>query len=97
MVRSGARRTVAAAFSARDTRPDGQTSENDAVTHISRRLCAMAPATLLVVASLAAPTHAQAPSALPPPESFHLFLLIGQSNMAGRGAVEGEDRLRAAA
>jgi hypothetical protein len=29
---------------------------------------------------------------LPPKSRFHLFLLIGQSNMAGRGAVEEEDR-----
>lgn len=32
----------------------------------------------------------QAP--LPPKEKFHLFLLAGQSNMAGRGAVEAEDK-----
>ncbi len=29
---------------------------------------------------------------LPPKERFHLFLLVGQSNMAGRGAVEEQDR-----
>jgi hypothetical protein len=29
---------------------------------------------------------------LPPKESFHLFLLAGQSNMAGRGIVAEEDR-----
>lgn len=29
---------------------------------------------------------------LPPKEPLHLFLLIGQSNMAGRGAVAAEDR-----
>jgi hypothetical protein len=34
---------------------------------------------------------AQQPS-LPPKEKFHLFLLAGQSNMAGRGAVENEDK-----
>ncbi|MCA9084082.1 MAG: sialate O-acetylesterase [Planctomycetaceae bacterium] len=27
------------------------------------------------------------------PESFHLYLLIGQSNMAGRGVVEDQDRV----
>lgn len=32
------------------------------------------------------------PSELPPKEQFHLFLLVGQSNMAGRGAVEETDR-----
>ncbi len=30
---------------------------------------------------------------LPLPESFHLYLLMGQSNMAGRGKVEAEDRI----
>ncbi len=29
---------------------------------------------------------------LPPKEDFHLFLLVGQSNMAGRGEVTDEDR-----
>lgn len=29
---------------------------------------------------------------LPPKEQFHLFLLVGQSNMAGRGKVEPQDR-----
>jgi hypothetical protein len=29
---------------------------------------------------------------LPPKENFHLFLLVGQSNMAGRGLVEEQDR-----
>ncbi len=34
--------------------------------------------------------HAQE-SKLPAPENFHLFLLVGQSNMAGRGKVAEED------
>ena len=29
---------------------------------------------------------------LPPWEKFHLFLLVGQSNMAGRGTVEAQDK-----
>src|SRR5947208_10691890 len=29
---------------------------------------------------------------LPPKEKFHLFLLVGQSNMAGRGTVEAQDK-----
>jgi hypothetical protein len=29
---------------------------------------------------------------LPSKETFHLFLLVGQSNMAGRGVVEAQDR-----
>lgn len=32
------------------------------------------------------------PVKLPAREKFHLFLLIGQSNMAGRGAIEEQDR-----
>ena len=31
-------------------------------------------------------------AALPAKEKFHLFLLVGQSNMAGRGTVEEQDR-----
>ena len=30
---------------------------------------------------------------LPPKERFHLYLLIGQSNMAGRGAIEEQDKV----
>ena len=32
------------------------------------------------------------PSAPPSKEKFHLFLLVGQSNMAGRGKVEDQDK-----
>jgi pimeloyl-ACP methyl ester carboxylesterase len=31
--------------------------------------------------------------ALPPKEKFHLFLLVGQSNMAGRGTITPDDRI----
>lgn len=41
---------------------------------------------------LASPAWASEPLKLPPRENFHLFLLIGQSNMAGRGTVEAQDR-----
>jgi len=44
---------------------------------------------LLFVASVAG---AQ-PTALPPKEQFHLFLLVGQSNMAGRGVVTPADKV----
>lgn len=40
----------------------------------------------------AAGVFAQTP-ALPPKERFHLFLLVGQSNMAGRGAVAAHDKV----
>jgi hypothetical protein len=44
--------------------------------------------------ALAAPlVHAQVPApALPAKENFHLFLLVGQSNMAGRGKPAASDR-----
>lgn len=42
-------------------------------------------------AFLLAPARAE-PAALPPKEKFHLFLLVGQSNMAGRGVVTPADR-----
>jgi hypothetical protein len=35
---------------------------------------------------------AQESPLLPPKEKFHLFLLVGQSNMAGRGAIEADDK-----
>lgn len=46
--------------------------------------------TLLALLGLAMSTHGQAP-APPAREAFHLFLLVGQSNMAGRGKVEAQD------
>lgn len=36
--------------------------------------------------------HGADPQSLPPKNQFQLFLLVGQSNMAGRGAVAEEDR-----
>lgn len=51
------------------------------------------PLTLLALLFTALPLAAAAQSPeLPPKEQFHLFLLLGQSNMAGRGKVEDEDR-----
>jgi len=49
------------------------------------------PALLSAAATvgLSAPAHAQQPPN--DPERFHVFLLAGQSNMAGRGVVETED------
>jgi hypothetical protein len=49
------------------------------------------PIILLFVFLSAAVAHAQ-DAAPPPREKFHLFLLVGQSNMAGRGTVEEQDR-----
>ncbi|MDO8544795.1 MAG: sialate O-acetylesterase [Opitutaceae bacterium] len=46
----------------------------------------------LLVWFWAAAAPAQTPS-LPPADQFHLFLLIGQSNMAGRGTVAPEDKV----
>lgn len=47
----------------------------------------------LFLALAIVPTLPAAEAVKPPPKSkFQLFLLVGQSNMAGRGAVEEEDR-----
>ena len=42
---------------------------------------------------LCGPAAAAGPIALPAKADFHLFLLVGQSNMAGRGAVAPEDKV----
>ena len=47
--------------------------------------------TTLLFAAPAAPRAAE-PVKLPPKSKVQLFLLVGQSNMAGRGAVEEQDR-----
>jgi len=48
---------------------------------------------LVVLASLV--VHVRAEDAnLPAKEKFHLFLLVGQSNMAGRGKVTPEDQVK---
>jgi carbohydrate esterase-like sialic acid-specific acetylesterase len=46
---------------------------------------------VLLAAMCGTPVWAQRQSA-PPPKEMELFLLIGQSNMAGRGVVEAQDR-----
>jgi len=49
----------------------------------------------VLICSAAFPAFADEPAApvqLPEKENFHLFLLIGQSNMAGRGTVEPTDQ-----
>jgi hypothetical protein len=47
---------------------------------------------LLAACFIAGRADAQDAAKLPPKEKFYLFLLVGQSNMAGRGAVAAEDR-----
>lgn len=47
----------------------------------------------LAVLSLCASAAAAEPVSLPAKEKLHLYLLIGQSNMAGRGVVEAKDRV----
>ena len=44
-----------------------------------------------LVSSLVASAFAHS-TPLPPKEKFHLFLLVGQSNMAGRGVVAAPDK-----
>lgn len=46
----------------------------------------------LLVLGLISAVWPAAAAELPPKEKFHLFLLVGQSNMAGRGKVEADDR-----
>ena len=49
---------------------------------------------LIFLCALLFANIAVAQNATPPAkESFHLFLLVGQSNMAGRGTVEEQDRM----
>jgi hypothetical protein len=48
---------------------------------------------LLMLVFAANGLAAQEPVQLPPRETFRLYLLIGQSNMVGRGAVEEQDRV----
>ena len=49
---------------------------------------------LLIFAFLISSVLAEVQSpALPPKENFHLFLLVGQSNMAGRGVVADSDKI----
>jgi carbohydrate esterase-like sialic acid-specific acetylesterase len=45
-----------------------------------------------LVAVVATTFSAAADSPLPAKDKFHLFLLVGQSNMAGRGVVEEQDK-----
>ncbi|MEQ1853042.1 MAG: sialate O-acetylesterase, partial [Chthoniobacteraceae bacterium] len=47
---------------------------------------------ILIACLLSGGAAAQDTAKLPPKERFHLFLLVGQSNMAGRGVVTEEDR-----
>jgi hypothetical protein len=47
---------------------------------------------VIVLLGLFTSAHAANP-ALPPKENFHLFLLVGQSNMAGRGPMTEADKI----
>lgn len=58
------------------------------MNHITLTFC------FLLILSLALPNSAEdAAVKLPDKENFHLFLLAGQSNMAGRGKVAAEDKV----
>ena len=48
-------------------------------------------ASIVFISALAVHAEPTEPVRLPPKASFHLFLLVGQSNMAGRGKVEPGD------
>ena len=62
-----------------------------AVQRCQRTIAAPLLAAGLVCIGLRAPAD-EPPLRLPPSQDFHLFLLVGQSNMAGRGRVAAEDR-----
>jgi hypothetical protein len=47
---------------------------------------------VLAFSAVSAPAKEKAAVTLPPKAKFHLFLLAGQSNMAGRGKVSAEDK-----
>lgn len=47
---------------------------------------------LMILGSLATTLRADESLKLPAKDRFHLYLLIGQSNMAGRGAIEEQDK-----
>jgi hypothetical protein len=60
---------------------------------ITRRAVDALLMSLAVLPSVASEAAAGSPSVtLPEPKRFHLFLLAGQSNMAGRGDVEAADK-----
>lgn len=56
-----------------------------------RRAAALIACAWLALAWMASGSSAAAEK-LPPKEKFHVYLLIGQSNMAGRGQMTDEDR-----
>ena len=55
-------------------------------------MCRMTRPLVLLCVLLFSHFAAAQNAALPPKVKFHLFLLVGQSNMAGRGTVEEQDR-----
>src|SRR5689334_8195874 len=55
-------------------------------------LVAFAACTLLTLSSLADTNSANASVKLPKKEKLHLYLFMGQSNMAGRGELGAEDK-----
>lgn len=61
------------------------------IAHRRRVRCGLLACVALLVATVCggAAAHAQDPT---PKEKFHIYLLIGQSNMAGRGRMTAEDR-----
>ena len=52
----------------------------------------LALATVLSLTLNGAETNSAAPAKFPAKERFHLYLLMGQSNMAGRGMIEAADK-----
>ena len=69
----------------------GGPAHSAAMPHTPLR--ALAACLLLMTASTASAQTPPAPSPSKGPENMQIFLLIGQSNMAGRGQVEAEDKV----
>ena len=60
---------------------------------MNKRTCTLG-VLLLILISVLSYVSAQEPTVdLPSKKNFHLFLLAGQSNMAGRGEIEEQDRV----
>jgi len=66
--------------------------EDERHINLMRTRILLALATVLNVTLNGAETNSAAPVKVPAKERFHLYLLMGQSNMAGRGKIEAEDQ-----
>ena len=66
--------------------------DRDTETPGTKEMIRLALLALALLVGPSAALHADEPAKLPASEKFHLYLLVGQSNMAGRGKVEEPDK-----